>query len=100
MAPKTINNLPVDVMRETITGHVIGIGVGADHDFRSDADLTKDMPPPWSFAASWRGRRRTINIMQVPSARGDNVNSTAMTIGQRASAEPPFSLRRSARMEK
>jgi NTE family protein len=81
----TINNLPVDVMREFISGRVIGVDVGADHDFESDAELT-EMPLPWKLYSWLRDRRPRINIMQV-LWRAGMVNSAAMTLGQRASAD-------------
>ena len=81
----TINNLPVDVMRESITGRVIAIDAGSDYNFKSDAELT-EMPLPWKLYAWLRGGRPKINIMQV-LWRAGMVNSAAMTLGQRASAD-------------
>lgn len=81
----TINNLPVDVMRQTISGRVIGIDAGADNVFESDVELS-EMPLPWKMYSWLRGRRPKINIMQV-LWRAGMVNSAAMTLGQRASAD-------------
>ncbi len=81
----TINNLPVDVMREIISGRVIGVDAGADHAFESDVELT-EMPLPWNFLTWMRSRRPRINITQV-LWRAGMVNSAAMTLGQRAMAD-------------
>lgn len=81
----TINNLPVDVMRRSITGRVIGIDAGADNVFESDVELT-EMPLAWKLHSWLRGGRPKINIMQI-LWRAGMVNSAAMTLGQRASAD-------------
>jgi NTE family protein len=81
----TINNLPIDVMRGSISGRVIGIDVGAEHVFESDVELT-EVPQPWNLFSWLRGGRPRIGIMQV-LWRAGMVNSAAMTLGQRASAD-------------
>ncbi|MCP5466468.1 MAG: patatin-like phospholipase family protein [Sinobacteraceae bacterium] len=48
----TINNLPVDVMREAGRGLVIGVDVGADRTFTTDIDDT-DAPPFWKLISSF-----------------------------------------------
>lgn len=77
----TINNLPVDVMREMGRGPVIGVDVGADRTFTTDVDDT-DVPPLWKLMAWMRGRRRRPNIFQV-LWRSGMVNSAAATMARR-----------------
>jgi NTE family protein len=77
----TINNLPVDVMRELGRGPVIGVDVGADRTFTTEVDDT-DVPPLWKVMAWLRGRRRRPNIFQV-LWRSGMVNSAAATLARR-----------------
>lgn len=77
----TINNLPVDVMREMGRGPVIGVDVGADRTFTTEVDDT-DVPPLWKLMAWMRGRRRRPNIFQV-LWRSGMVNSAAATLARR-----------------
>jgi NTE family protein len=77
----TINNLPVDVMREMGRGPVIGVDVGSDPTFTTDVDDT-DVPPLWKLMAWMRGRRRRPNIFQV-LWRAGMVNSAAATLARR-----------------
>lgn len=60
----TINNLPVDVMRDAGVGHVIGVDVGADRVFTSDNDAS-DVPPFWNLFEWFRGRKRRVSILQI-----------------------------------
>jgi len=60
----TINNLPVDVMRDAGVGHVIGVDVGADRVFTSDSDVA-DVPPFWNLFEWFRGRKRRVSILQI-----------------------------------
>lgn len=77
----TINNLPVDVMREMGRGPVIGVDVGADRAFTSDTDEL-DMPPLWKLMGWLRGHRRRPNIFQL-LWRSGMVNSAAATVARR-----------------
>jgi NTE family protein len=77
----TMNNLPVDVMREHGRGPVIGIDVGADPTFRSNTEEI-DTPPPWHVASWARVWRRRPNIVQL-LVRSGMVNSQAATVARR-----------------
>lgn len=77
----TINNLPVDVMREAGLGRVIGVDVGADRVFTTD-DVDSDAPPLWKILQWFRGRKQRINILQI-LWRAGMVNSAANTIARR-----------------
>jgi NTE family protein len=77
----TMNNLPVDVMREMGRGPVIGIDVGADTRFRANTDDV-DIPPPWHVGSWARIWRRRPNIIQV-LVRSGMVNSAAATMARR-----------------
>lgn len=60
----TINNLPVDVMRDAGLGEVIGVDVGADRVFTTDS-VDCDVPPLWRMYQWFRGRKRRVNILQI-----------------------------------
>jgi NTE family protein len=77
----TINNLPVDVMREMGRGRVIGVDVGADRTFISETDEL-DVPPLWRLMAWFRAQRRRPNIFQL-LWRAGMVNSAAATLARR-----------------
>jgi len=78
----TINNLPVDVMREAGRGVVIGVDVGADRTFTTDIEDT-DAPPFWKLISSFRAKdRKRPNIFQV-LWRSGMVNSAAATQARR-----------------
>jgi NTE family protein len=77
----TINNLPVDVMRESGRGFVVGIDVGSDRTFTTDSDDT-DVPPLWKIMSWFRGKRRRPNIFQI-LWRSSMVNSAAATLARR-----------------
>ena len=77
----TINNLPVDVMRDTGVGRVIGVDVGADRVFMTDS-VDSDAPPLWRVLKWFRGRKQRINILQI-LWRAGMVNSAANTIARR-----------------
>ena len=77
----TINNLPVDVMREMGRGPVIGVDVGSDKTFTTEVDDT-DVPPLWKFMGWFRGKRRRPNIFQV-LWRSGMVNSATATVARR-----------------
>ncbi|HZO21326.1 MAG TPA: patatin-like phospholipase family protein [Steroidobacteraceae bacterium] len=77
----TMNNLPVDAMRELGRGPVIGCDVGADRAFTTDSDEL-DVPLPWQLMSWLRTRRRRPNIFQI-LWRSGMVNSSAMTAAHR-----------------
>ncbi len=77
----TMNNLPVDIMREFGRGPVVGVDVGAMRDFRANTDEV-DMPPAWHVSAWRRTWRRRPNIIQV-LVRSGMVNSAATTMARR-----------------
>jgi NTE family protein len=77
----TINNLPVDVMREQLRGSVVAVDVGADRSFASGAGMT-EVPPLWKMPMWLHRQRFKINIMQI-LWRSGMINSAATTVGQR-----------------
>jgi len=81
----TINNLPVDVMREVVHGTILAVDAGADRTFEPAIDLT-EMPPAWRLGKWRRLRKSSMNIMQI-LWRAGMVNSEATTIGQRELAD-------------
>lgn len=77
----TMNNLPVDVMRELGRGPVIGCDVGADRAF-TIATEELDVPRPWQLLRWAREPRHRPNIFQV-LWRAGMVNSNATTAAHR-----------------
>jgi NTE family protein len=77
----TMNNLPVDAMRELGRGPVIGCDVGADRAFTTDSDEV-DVPSPWQLMRWFRQKKHLPNIFQI-LWRAGMVNSTAMTAAHR-----------------
>ena len=77
----TINSLPVDVMRETLSGTVIGVDVGSDRGFETDIDGT-EVPALWRIPIWRRAQRKPINIMQI-LLRAGAMNGAAYMVGQR-----------------
>lgn len=77
----TINNLPVDVMRDAGLGRVIGVDVGSDRAFTTDS-VDSDVPPFWKLLQWFRGRKHRINILQI-LWRSGMVNSAANTVARR-----------------
>jgi len=81
----TLNNLPVDIMREQHRGRIIAVDVGGSHGFVSNLEMT-EMPGLWRI---WRllGRGRPhVNIMQILLRTG-MLNSAAASIEQRELAD-------------
>lgn len=74
----SINNLPIEVMREAGLGRVIGVDVGADRAFTTD-DVESDAPPLWRTLQWFRSRKHRVNILQI-LWRAGTINSA----GQRA----------------
>jgi NTE family protein len=77
----TMNNLPVDAMRELGRGPVIGVDVGADRAFTTSNEEV-DVPLPWQLMSWLRVRRNRPNIFQI-LWRAGMVNSSAMTAAHR-----------------
>ena len=78
----TMNNLPVDVMRELARGPVIGCDVGADHAFTAVGE-DMDMPTLWQLVAWFsRKRQRRPSIFRI-LWRAGMVNSAATTMAHR-----------------
>jgi NTE family protein len=77
----TMNNLPVDAMRELGRGPVIGCDVGADRAFTTDSDEV-DVPLPWQLMRWMREKKHRPNIFQI-LWRAGMVNSNAMTAAHR-----------------
>jgi NTE family protein len=76
-----INNLPVDVMRAAAYGTVIGVDVGHDPAFTTDADDV-DQPPLWRTLMRLGGRPRRPSILQI-LMRSGMVNSASATAARR-----------------
>jgi NTE family protein len=74
----SINNLPIEVMRDAGLGQVIGVDVGADRAFTTD-DVDSDAPPLWRTLKWFRARKHRVNILQI-LWRAGTINSA----GQRA----------------
>jgi NTE family protein len=81
----TINNLPVDVMRETLDGTIVAVDTGADRMLETSVEMT-EAPPPWHVVSLLRRRRPSINILQILLQAG-MINSAAATNHQRALAD-------------
>ncbi len=60
----SINNLPVDVMRDAGIGRIIGVDVGGDRVFTTDS-VDSDAPPLWKIVQWFSRRRQRVNILQI-----------------------------------
>jgi NTE family protein len=60
----SINNLPVDVMRDAGLGRIIGVDVGGDRVFTTDS-VDSDAPPLWKIVQWFSRRRQRVNILQI-----------------------------------
>jgi NTE family protein len=81
----TLNNLPVDVMREDFQGPIIAVDASADRGFVSDLEMT-EIPALWGIRHVFRRRRPHVNIMQI-LLRAGMLNSAAAAITQRELAD-------------
>jgi NTE family protein len=81
----TLNNLPVDVMRETLDGTVLAVDVGADRTLHTDMEMT-EMPRLWAIPAWMRRNRGRIGVLQI-LLRSGMLNSAATSITQRELAD-------------
>ncbi len=77
----TMNNLPVDAMRELGRGPVLGCDVGADRAFTAEGD-DMDVPSPWQILAWLQRKRGRPNIFRI-LWRAGMVNSAATTLAHR-----------------
>jgi NTE family protein len=80
----TLNNLPVEVMREDSQGPIIAVDASADRGFVSDLEMT-EIPALWGIRHVFR-RRPCVNIMQI-LLRAGMLNSAAASIAQRELAD-------------
>jgi NTE family protein len=81
----TINNLPVDVMREFNRGPVIAVDVGAERVFTAH-EREGEGPPFWKVIQWFRGKRRSLNIFQI-LLRAGMINSTSNTAAVRSQTD-------------
>lgn len=77
----SMNNLPVDVMREVGRGPVIGVDVGSDRAFTADFDDV-DVPGLWKAMSWFRAKKKRVNIFQI-LWRSGMVNSATATAAHR-----------------
>jgi NTE family protein len=77
----TINNLPVDIMRDFGRGPVIGVDVGAERVFTAYSDEAEG-PPFWRLIRWFVGKEKHVNIFQV-LLRAGMINSTSNTAAVR-----------------
>ncbi|MBV9723596.1 MAG: patatin-like phospholipase family protein, partial [Gammaproteobacteria bacterium] len=80
----TVNNLPVDVMRESLDGAILAVDAGADRMFETTAEIS-EVPAAWRLL-SWLRHERRLNILQI-LLRSGTVNSTTATIAHRQLAD-------------
>jgi NTE family protein len=81
----TLNNLPVDVMRDVMEGTIIGVDAGGDRTFESNLEMT-EVPPLWKAIRLVSGRGPRINIVRI-LLRAGMMNSTTTSLGQRELAD-------------
>jgi NTE family protein len=81
----TLNNLPVDVMREGFRGPIIAVDAGGERGFSSELEMT-ELPPIWKIRSLLRHMRPSANIMQI-LLRAGMLNSAAISIAQRELAD-------------
>lgn len=90
----TMNNLPVDAMRELGRGPVIGCDVGGARAFTAEGDEL-DVPAPWDLVGWVRKRPRRPNIFRI-LWRAGMVNSNATTLAHREKTDlllqPPLAV--------
>ncbi len=81
----TLNNLPVDVMRDDHHGRIVAVDAGGQRGFTTDLEMT-ETPPLWRLPGLLGKRRGNINIMQV-LLRAGMLNSAALSIQHRELAD-------------
>ena len=89
----TMNNLPVDAMRELGRGPVIGCDVGGARAFTADGE-DMDVPAPWDLVGWLRKKHGRPNIFRI-LWRAGMVNSAATSSAHREKTDlllqPPLS---------
>jgi NTE family protein len=81
----TINNLPVDIMRDNLDATIVAVDVGADRTFEAQGEMT-EVPQIWRLLPWLRRERPRVNILQI-LLRSGMINSAASTIAQRELAD-------------
>ncbi len=76
----TLNNLPIDVLREAMDGAIIGVDAGADRTFECNLDMT-EVPPLWKALRLVSGGGPRINIVRI-LLRAGMMNSATTSLGQ------------------
>jgi NTE family protein len=77
----TLNNLPVDIMREDFHGPIIAVDASGDRGFSSELEMT-ELPSLWKLWNLFRNTKPSANIMQI-LLRAGMLNSAATSIAQR-----------------
>ena len=80
----TLNNLPVDIMRDTLEGAIVAVDAGADHMLETNCEMN-EVPPLWRLLP-WLRERPKINILQILFRCG-MINSAAATTHRRELAD-------------
>src|SRR5205807_2602650 len=60
----TINNLPVDIMRESMEGAIVAVDAGADRMLDTSTEMS-EVPPAWRPWSWLRRVRPRVNIVQI-----------------------------------
>jgi NTE family protein len=81
----TINNLPVDIMRDSLDAAIVAVDVGADHTLETNAEMS-EVPRIWRLLPWLRRERPRVSILQI-LLRSGMINSAASTIAQRELAD-------------
>jgi NTE family protein len=81
----TINNLPVDIMRESLDGAIVAVDAGADRMFETNAEM-HEVPPAWRLLPWLHSGRPRVNILQI-LLRCGMINSTTAAIAHRRLAD-------------
>jgi NTE family protein len=77
----TLNNLPVDIMREDFHGPIIAVDASGERGFSSELEMT-ELPSLWKLWNLFRNTKPSANIMQI-LLRAGMLNSAATSIAQR-----------------
>jgi NTE family protein len=81
----TMNNLPVDVMRDLSPGTIVAVDIGSDPDFKPNTDAS-DIPQWWRAGRWLEIWRRRPNLFQI-LLRSGMVSSSAVTQMHRDQAD-------------
>jgi NTE family protein len=81
-----INNLPVDIMRESHRGEIVAVDIGGDHAVAAGQGVEEfDLPPLWRMVTQWFTGRRRPSILKV-LLRAGMVNSGSAAGAARAAS--------------